>query len=62
VEGADPGISDQIDAAYHAKHRCYPQYVAPMITPEAMIYASEKTKRLGFQRGWRVNRAWGSGS
>jgi hypothetical protein len=31
---ADPGINDQIDAAYHTKYSRYPQYVAPMVTPE----------------------------
>ena len=34
VEEADPGVNDQIDAAYLAKYRQYPQYVAPMVTPE----------------------------
>lgn len=34
VEASDPGINDQIDAAYLAKYRHYPQYVAPMVTPE----------------------------
>jgi len=35
VEETDPGINDQIDAAYHTKYRRYPQYVAPMVTTEA---------------------------
>lgn len=34
VEEADPGINDQIDAAYRTKYRRYPQYVAPMLAPE----------------------------
>ena len=34
VEETDPGINDQIDAAYLAKSRRYPPYVAPMVTPE----------------------------
>jgi hypothetical protein len=34
VEESDPAINDQIDAAYHAKYRRYPQYVAPMLTAE----------------------------
>ena len=34
VEDADPGINDQIDAAYRTKYSHYPQYVAPMVTPE----------------------------
>ncbi len=36
VEENDPAINDQIDAAYRAKYRRYdPQYVDPMVTPEA---------------------------
>lgn len=34
VEESDPGINDQIDAAYLTKYGRYPQYVAPMVTPE----------------------------
>ena len=34
VEETDPAINDQIDAAYLAKYGRYPQYVAPMVTPE----------------------------
>ena len=34
VEETDPDINDQIDAAYRTKYRRYPQYVAPMVTPE----------------------------
>lgn len=34
VEESDPGINDQIDAAYHTKYRRYPQYVAPMVTAD----------------------------
>jgi hypothetical protein len=34
VEETDPGINDKIDAAYRAKYSRYPQYVAPMVTPE----------------------------
>ena len=34
VEETDSSINDQIDAAYRAKYRRYPQYVAPMLTPE----------------------------
>lgn len=30
----DPGVNDQIDAAYRTKYGRYPQYVAPMVTPE----------------------------
>ncbi len=35
VEEADPGINDQIDAAYRAKYRRSASYVPPMISPEA---------------------------
>jgi len=34
VEESDPEINDQVDAAYLSKYRRYPQYVAPMVTPE----------------------------
>jgi hypothetical protein len=34
VDETDPGTNDQIDAAYLTKYRRYPQYVAPMVTPE----------------------------
>ena len=34
VEETDPGINDKIDEAYLAKYSRYPQYVAPMVTPE----------------------------
>ena len=34
VEETDPDIYDQIDAAYRAKYGRYPQFVAPMVTPE----------------------------
>lgn len=35
VEEADAGLNDQIDAAYRAKYRRYPQYVAPLLMPDA---------------------------
>ena len=35
VEETDPGINDQIDAAYRAKYRRYASYVPPMISPQA---------------------------
>ena len=35
VEETDPGINDQIDAAYRTKYRRYASYVRPMISPEA---------------------------
>jgi hypothetical protein len=34
VEETDPGTNDKIDAAYRTKYSRYPQYVAPMLTPE----------------------------
>ena len=33
VEESSPDINAQIDAAYLAKYRRYPQYVAPMVIP-----------------------------
>lgn len=30
----DNDLNDQIDDAYRAKYRRYPQYVAPMLAPE----------------------------
>ena len=36
VEQPDSGINDQVDAAFRTKYRDYdPQYVDPMVTPEA---------------------------
>ena len=34
VEVDDSDLNDQIDAAYLAKYRRYPQYVAPMVTSD----------------------------
>ena len=34
VDENDPGINDQVDDEYLAKYRRYPQYVAPMVTPD----------------------------
>jgi hypothetical protein len=34
VEQVAPEVNEQIDAAYRAKYRRYPQYVAPLLTPE----------------------------
>jgi hypothetical protein len=34
VEEDDPGINDQVSAAYQEKYGRYPQYVAPMLTAE----------------------------
>ncbi len=36
VEEAAPGLNDRIDAAYRSKYKNYgPQYVDPMVTPQA---------------------------
>ena len=35
VEETDPDINKQVDAAYLTKYRRYPQWVAPMVVPEA---------------------------
>ncbi len=35
VEEADAGVNGQIDAAYREKYRRYPQYVAPLLVPDA---------------------------
>ncbi|MCU0489154.1 MAG: DUF2255 family protein [Anaerolineales bacterium] len=35
VELDDPEINAQIDAAYRARYRRYPQYVAPLLVPAA---------------------------
>jgi hypothetical protein len=34
VEEGDPGLNDQVDAAYRTKYSRYPQYVAQMVTTE----------------------------
>jgi hypothetical protein len=34
VEESDPGINAEIDEAYLTKYSRYPQWVAPMVTPE----------------------------
>ena len=34
MEEPDPKINNQIDTAYLTKYARYPQYVAPMVTPE----------------------------
>jgi hypothetical protein len=35
VEESDPGLKDKIDEAYLTKYSRYPQWVAPMVTPDA---------------------------
>jgi hypothetical protein len=34
VEETDPGVNDEIDAAYRIKYSRYPQYVSPLLTTE----------------------------
>ena len=34
MEETDPGINDKIDTVYLTKYSRYPQFVAPMVTPE----------------------------
>jgi hypothetical protein len=34
VEEIEPDINDKIDATYLTKYQRYPEYVAPMVTPE----------------------------
>lgn len=35
IEETDPAVIEQVGAAYLAKYRRYPQYVAPLLTPAA---------------------------
>ncbi len=37
VEERDPAINAHVDAAYRAKYRRYPQYVAPLLTDDARV-------------------------
>ncbi len=46
VEETDPTINEQIDAAYREKYRRYPQYVAPLLTPEARAATIKLAPRL----------------
>jgi hypothetical protein len=46
VEESDPGINDKIDAAYLTKYSRYPQYVAPMVTPEVRAATIKLVPRL----------------
>jgi hypothetical protein len=45
VEETDPGINDRIDAAYRTKYNRYPQYVAPMVIPEARATTTKLVPR-----------------
>jgi hypothetical protein len=46
VEETDPGINDQIDTAYLTKYSRYPQFVAPMVTPEVRAATLKLVPRL----------------
>jgi hypothetical protein len=46
VEEVDPHFIDEVDAAYLHKYRRYPQYVAPMVTPEARAATIKLLPRL----------------
>ena len=46
MEETDPGINDMIDAAYRTKYSRYPQYVAPMVTPEVRAATIQIVPRL----------------
>jgi hypothetical protein len=45
VEETDPTVNDQIDAAYLAKYRRYPQYVSPMVTADVRAATIKLTPR-----------------
>jgi hypothetical protein len=45
VEETDPAVNNQIDAAYLAKYRRYPQYVSPMVTPDVRAATIKLTPR-----------------
>lgn len=47
-EDANPNLNGQIDDAYHAKYGRYPQYVAPMVTPEVQATTIKLVPRPGF--------------
>jgi hypothetical protein len=46
VEEANPDTNDKIDEAYLTKYRRYPQYVAPMVTPEVRAATIKLVPRL----------------
>lgn len=52
IEESDPAINDQIDAAYRTKYGRYPQYVAPMLTPE--VRATTGVVQVGGSAGARM--------
>jgi len=46
VEETDAGINDRIDEEYLTKYRSYPQWVAPMVTPEVRAATIKLVPRL----------------
>ncbi len=46
LEETDPDINDRIDDAYLTKYNRYPQYVAPMVTPEVRAATIKLVPRL----------------
>lgn len=46
VEEIDTGINDRIDEEYLSKYRRYPQWVAPMVTPEVRAATLKLVPRL----------------
>ncbi|HXF61627.1 MAG TPA: DUF2255 family protein [Caldilineaceae bacterium] len=46
VDINDNDLNDQIDDAYRAKYRRYPQYVPPMLTPEARVTTLKLVPRI----------------
>ena len=46
VEESDPEINAKIDEAYLTKYRRYPQWVAPMVTPEVRAATIKLVPRL----------------
>ncbi|MCB0050391.1 MAG: DUF2255 family protein, partial [Caldilinea sp.] len=45
VAETDPAVNDKVDAAYRTKYGRYPQYVAPMLTPEVRATTIKLTPR-----------------
>jgi hypothetical protein len=47
VDVVDGTVNDRIDEAYLTKYRRYPQYVAPMVTPEVRAATLKLVPRSG---------------
>lgn len=47
VEESNPEVNNQIDTAYLTKYGRYPQYVAPMVTPEVKAATIKLVPRPG---------------